>query len=242
MCYAAVPPCDPSPCGPGALCSAVGESAVCACPAGTSGDAAGAGCRPECVVSSECPRDRSCVRNRCIDPCVGACGNGAECRVFDHAPICSCPPPTTGDPFFDCRLGGNILATNEIKSKKFWVWNPISNIIQPIYEQWQKLIFYSRFVVNTKKLRTYIHIARLIFFNFIFSSNTYSKRPMWSKSMCTSRNMSQWFLQLPRMYCKWRLLWWSSLHQSKMFRSMRWSLWSECNLLGSETLCSLLVP
>lgn len=100
------PPCTPSPCGPGAICTESGNKAMCSCPSGTSGDAATTGCRPECVVSSECQRDRACVRNKCIDPCVGACGNGAMCRVFDHAPICSCPPRTTGDPFIECRERG----------------------------------------------------------------------------------------------------------------------------------------
>lgn len=100
------PPCNPSPCGPGAVCTTSGSSAICSCPSGTYGDAKSTGCRPECVVSSECPRDRACVRNKCIDPCIGTCGNGAMCRVFDHAPICSCPPTTTGNPFTECTLKG----------------------------------------------------------------------------------------------------------------------------------------
>ncbi|XP_028157244.1 uncharacterized protein LOC114350564 isoform X7 [Ostrinia furnacalis] len=97
------PPCTPSPCGPGALCTVSGNNAVCSCPSGTSGDAASGGCRPECVVSSECARDRACVRNKCVNPCEGACGLAALCRVIDHAPICSCPSLTTGDPFLECR-------------------------------------------------------------------------------------------------------------------------------------------
>ncbi|KAA0193423.1 hypothetical protein HAZT_HAZT000223 [Hyalella azteca] len=40
---------------------------------------------------------------RCIDPCVGACGSGAECRVELHKPICSCPKGFTGHPFESCR-------------------------------------------------------------------------------------------------------------------------------------------
>ncbi|XP_037295454.1 uncharacterized protein LOC119189544 isoform X2 [Manduca sexta] len=101
---AAPPLCNPSPCGPGAICTESGNSAVCSCPSGTNGDAASTGCRPECVVSSECTRDRACVRNKCVDPCIGVCGNGAMCRVFDHAPICSCPPSSTGNPFSECVI------------------------------------------------------------------------------------------------------------------------------------------
>lgn len=100
--FSAAPPCSPSPCGPSSLCSVTNGYAVCSCPSGTSGDAATTGCRPECIVSSECSRDRACVRNKCVDPCVGACGTNAMCRVFDHAPICSCPPETAGNPFHDC--------------------------------------------------------------------------------------------------------------------------------------------
>lgn len=32
------------------------------------------GCRPECVLSSECPSHKACIRNKCKDPCPGVCG------------------------------------------------------------------------------------------------------------------------------------------------------------------------
>lgn len=37
------------------------------------------GCRPECVLSSDCPSDKACIRNKCKDPCPGVCGLNAEC-------------------------------------------------------------------------------------------------------------------------------------------------------------------
>lgn len=61
-------------------------------------------CRPECAQSSECPRNRACSNQKCIDPCVGACGIKAECQVINHNPICSCLQRYTGDPFVLCHL------------------------------------------------------------------------------------------------------------------------------------------
>lgn len=60
------------------------------------------GCRPECVVSSECPWNKACANQKCVDPCPGVCGQNANCRVQNHSPICSCAPGYTGDPFSRC--------------------------------------------------------------------------------------------------------------------------------------------
>ena len=60
------------------------------------------GCRPECVVSSECPQNRACVNQKCVDPCPGTCGVNARCEVINHSPICSCQAGFTGDPFTRC--------------------------------------------------------------------------------------------------------------------------------------------
>ena len=59
-------------------------------------------CRPECVVSSDCPPQLACLINKCEDPCVGRCGLGALCQVIRHHPICTCPPGQEGDPFIRC--------------------------------------------------------------------------------------------------------------------------------------------
>lgn len=59
-------------------------------------------CRPECTVNSECEAAKSCVRHKCINPCVDACGQNSECRVVNHAPICSCRIGFEGDPFIRC--------------------------------------------------------------------------------------------------------------------------------------------
>lgn len=95
-----VDPCQPSPCGPNSQCRAVNEQAVCSCLVGYIG--APPQCRPECVVSSECPLDRACINQKCADPCPNTCGVRAQCSVRNHNPICACPPGFTGDPFLQC--------------------------------------------------------------------------------------------------------------------------------------------
>lgn len=60
------------------------------------------GCRPECVVSSECAQNKACVNQKCTDPCPGTCGLNARCEVINHSPICSCTQGYTGDPFARC--------------------------------------------------------------------------------------------------------------------------------------------
>lgn len=53
-------------------------------------------------MSSDCPSQLACLRQKCEDPCPGTCGINARCQVVNHSPICSCPPLTTGDPFIRC--------------------------------------------------------------------------------------------------------------------------------------------
>lgn len=96
-------PCNPSPCGANAICRERNGAGSCICLPEYQGDPY-TGCRPECVVNSDCGRTRACVNNKCRDPCPGACGNNAECRVANHAPTCTCLPGYTGDPFTNCLL------------------------------------------------------------------------------------------------------------------------------------------
>lgn len=94
-------PCRPSPCGANAMCREASGSCVC------SPDFYGnpyEGCRPECVINSDCTSNRACIRNRCQDPCPGTCGVNAICEVINHIPACSCQPRYTGDPFRYCQL------------------------------------------------------------------------------------------------------------------------------------------
>jgi hypothetical protein len=94
-------PCDPSPCGPFSRCLVSSQGfATCSCLPNYHG--APPACKPECIVSSECPQTRACINQKCADPCPGICGNNARCTVINHNPICSCPPGQQGDPFVNC--------------------------------------------------------------------------------------------------------------------------------------------
>lgn len=112
--------CHPNPCGLNSQCRVVNEHEVCSCLPGYIGSAPN--CRPECVVSSECAQNRACINKKCVDPCIGTCGQHARCNVVGHNPICSCSPGYTGDPFIRCivqrkcmRLYSN-LGLKKIKS------------------------------------------------------------------------------------------------------------------------------
>jgi len=110
-------PCTPSPCGPNSQCRSIEDHAVCSCLRGYLGSPPS--CRPECLVSSECPPTRACVNKKCTDPCLGSCGLNARCEVINHSPICSCLSGQTGDPFrscYDIPRKKNYLITNEIIS------------------------------------------------------------------------------------------------------------------------------
>lgn len=102
-------PCLPSPCGPLSQCRRSGSTAVCSCQPGYV--SAPPTCRPECVVSSQCALNRACVNQKCVDPCPGVCGLNARCQVVNHAPVCSCNPGYTGDPFSRCLRPDSKLLT-----------------------------------------------------------------------------------------------------------------------------------
>lgn len=95
-------PCNPSPCGPNSICREINQQAVCSCVSGYLGSPPS--CRPECIQDLECPHNRACSNKKCIDPCTGACGIRAECRVINHKPICTCLHGYTGSPHVLCHL------------------------------------------------------------------------------------------------------------------------------------------
>ena len=97
-----VDPCNPSPCGAYANCQRRNNAAACQCIPEYFGDPYVA-CRPECVVNSDCPSNKACQRNKCIDPCPGTCGINANCQVKNHLATCICFDGYIGDPFTACR-------------------------------------------------------------------------------------------------------------------------------------------
>lgn len=96
-------PCNPSPCGANAVCKERNGAGSCTCLPEYLGDPY-TGCRPECVLNTDCDRSKACVNNKCKNPCPGTCGLNAECRVINHAPSCSCLPGYSGNPLSSCHL------------------------------------------------------------------------------------------------------------------------------------------
>lgn len=95
-----VNPCHPSPCGPNSQCTERNKQAICTCLPQFFG--APPNCRPECVVNSECPLNKACVNQKCVDPCPGVCGQNAMCTVLNHSPYCTCQDGFSGNPFTRC--------------------------------------------------------------------------------------------------------------------------------------------
>ena len=95
-------PCVPSPCGPNSICRVLDGRTVCSCQANYYGPPPN--CRVECMMNSDCSRDKACRSSKCTDPCIGTCGQNAICKVVNHSPICSCSSGFTGDPFEWCRI------------------------------------------------------------------------------------------------------------------------------------------
>lgn len=95
-------PCNPSPCGANAVCKELNGTGSCTCLPEYFGDPY-LGCRPECIVNTDCPRNKACINNKCVNPCPGTCGLNAECLVNKHTPTCSCLPRFTGNPLQACH-------------------------------------------------------------------------------------------------------------------------------------------
>jgi hypothetical protein len=93
--------CIPSPCGPNSDCREVRGQTVCSCLPNYIGSPPG--CRPQCTSNSECPVNTACINKKCGDPCEGACGQRALCKVFSHRAACFCESGYTGDPFSGCE-------------------------------------------------------------------------------------------------------------------------------------------
>ena len=61
----------------------------------------------ECQVDKDCPVDKACRSQECVDPCLTtACGTRALCEVDFHTAICVCPPGLQGNPLQACIEAG----------------------------------------------------------------------------------------------------------------------------------------
>lgn len=99
-------PCMPSPCGANAVCREQNGVGACQCVDNYFGNPY-EGCRPECVLNSDCASDKACIRYKCVDPCPGICGQNAECLAVNHLPTCNCLSGYSGDAYRYCHLVQN---------------------------------------------------------------------------------------------------------------------------------------
>ena len=61
----------------------------------------------ECQVDKDCPLNKACKSQECVDPCLTTrCGSRAVCEVDYHTPICTCPPGLQGNPLVACIEAG----------------------------------------------------------------------------------------------------------------------------------------
>lgn len=95
-------PCQPTPCGTNAVCQEYNGAGACSCIPEYYGDPY-IECRPECILNSECPSNRACINNKCVDPCPGTCGYNAECQIVNHSPLCTCYAGYVGNPMTGCH-------------------------------------------------------------------------------------------------------------------------------------------
>lgn len=97
-----IDPCNPSPCGSNSICKERNGVGSCICLPEYQGDPY-TGCRPECVLNTDCTGYLACIQNKCKDPCPGVCGENSVCQAVNHAPICSCFEGFIGNPLISCR-------------------------------------------------------------------------------------------------------------------------------------------
>ena len=96
--------CANNPCHRTAQCQNVPGSFKCHCRENQVGDPYKTGCeiKAECLTNNDCANTAACENGKCVDPCYEHCGQGAECVVRNHNPVCSCPRRWTGDPRVKC--------------------------------------------------------------------------------------------------------------------------------------------
>ena len=85
-------PCFPNPCGENASCKKhpkKDHAAACVCMKGYFGDPFTL-CQPECTQDNDCPTNRACRNQKCVDTCPGFCGDNAFCTILNHVQSCDC--------------------------------------------------------------------------------------------------------------------------------------------------------
>ena len=61
----------------------------------------------ECRRDADCPLDKTCHREECVDPCqLTSCGDRAICKAKFHRAHCQCPAGLQGNPLVQCLSVG----------------------------------------------------------------------------------------------------------------------------------------
>lgn len=102
-----VPVCasDGSTCALNAECYGINHRPRCECLPGFSGNPKVSCTILGCRSDSECPSDKACINQNCVDPCerTAVCAVNENCNVYNHRPECSCPPGTEKDYHKGCQ-------------------------------------------------------------------------------------------------------------------------------------------
>lgn len=139
---APVDPCIPSPCGSNAVCKEFNGAGSCTCLPNYIGNPY-EGCRPECILNSDCPANLACINTKCRDPCPGSCGRNALCQVINHLPVCNCYPGYTGNAFLYCspmEIGAIYCEIEYTLSHDIFIikeYNNLKNILCKIFRRRQ---------------------------------------------------------------------------------------------------------
>ena len=95
-----------NPCGTNSNCRTSLHRPTCTCPDGWGGNPQVACYKPECKANNDCPYNKACIDENCLDPCLKtSCGRGAECIVQNHISHCQCPLGTQGNSLISCITG-----------------------------------------------------------------------------------------------------------------------------------------
>ncbi|KAG7155063.1 Neurogenic locus Notch protein-like 2, partial [Homarus americanus] len=99
---------DPCNCGLNAQCHVSQHRPFCTCAPGHTGDPHTTCYTVGCVSNIDCPGDKACVEQQCVDPCTenSVCAPSAMCTVEQHQAKCSCHPGERGDPTLQCLALG----------------------------------------------------------------------------------------------------------------------------------------
>lgn len=93
-----------NPCAVNAECYAQKHRARCRCPSGLLGDGYTQCLIIGCRANSNCPPNRACINDQCLDPCLNSpCAPTAECVSLDYQALCRCPAGTFGEPSVRCE-------------------------------------------------------------------------------------------------------------------------------------------